>query len=148
MLANVALGVFQWHVQTNLSLRKFIVAVLLFLPYGYLAYLFEKSVLQNAGKEKGIYILQCLLGMPGMAVYLLTGDYSRVIFYGFVYYILLTVLMVVMGDKNIIKALHVVVIKVQQWVAVPAVVIAYPFLVMTFWISGPLTLFEEVFVGL
>lgn len=141
-------GYFQTDAMYVLTFRKFIVACILLLPYLYLAIRFFKNMLQHSENHKSIYWLIAVLGLPGMGVYALFSDYSRVLFYGFVYYLALIVVLLLADDRGAKAAIADLRLWVSEHIAFPAAVVAYPFIIMTIWVSGPLELFLETFVAL
>lgn len=148
LILNIHNGVFTAYVKTNLILVKFIITIILILPYIIFGALFFKNVYDNESKEKREFIIfSFLAGCLAPITYTILGDYSRAFFYGFIYYILLVLINIAMDNKSYIEAFQKTKNIISNYVAFPGILIAYPFIIMTIWISGSLELLVEVFVG-
>lgn len=149
VIVNSYVGIFATDMQGSLSFTKFIVALFLFIPYMIFSVVFLKRLFVGTDMVKTIsYVITMLFGLLGPIVYIVLGDYSRAIFYGFIYYIFTIMIQVVIGNSDFVDSSNNVVEVVNKFVSFPAVVIAYAFIIMTMWISGPVILFEETFIGL
>lgn len=144
---NYQFGVFQTDAIYAFTFRKFAVACILLIPYLIIAIRMFVKLIKSLKKNRTFYLISVILGLPGILVYLCLADYSRVVVYGFVYFILLILSFLLEGDKKVEKVVEESIVILGDGVG-RAVFVAYPFLIMTFWISGPLTLFEETFVAL
>ncbi len=130
--------------QTAISGKKFLAILILCIPYYMAAFIYFKKKLESEGIKAAV----ALLGLPGVLIQLQANDYGKAVFYGFVYYIMLAVCSLVLGNGSSIAAMEETKGKVASAIAFPVLIIAYPLLFMLLWIAGPLPLFEEVFVGL
>lgn len=148
-VVNKSVGIFSTDVQSSLTFTKFIFSVILVIPYIILGVLFFRQLCMKEIKSKKIgYILTLVIGIVAPVVYVVLGDYSRAFFYGFVYYIFVVLMQIVMNNEKYTNSIYKIYMMISKYVAFPGVLIAYPFIIMTFWISGPVVLFEETFVGL
>lgn len=149
LIVNISKGIFTTDVQGSLTLTRFIIALILVIPYIILGILFlRKLCVQEVKVNKICHILTMTLGVVAPVMYVILGDYGRAFFYGFVYYIFIVLVQVVMNNEKYISSLYKTYMMVSKYVIFPGVLIAYPFIIMVLWASGPVTLFEETFVGL
>lgn len=148
MAINIALGIFSMDIYSTLSPTKFIVSCVLFIPYIIIGILFTIKLLSNSRSRGLLYIVIMFPGVISPIFYLWHADYSRALFYAFSYYIILVTVEICKGNKYFIKSMADVISVVNNYVSFPGVLIAYPFVIMTMWVSGPVTLFVETFVGL
>ncbi len=133
----VAAGVRGKDAQTLLGGTQFVVMILFFLPYFYTAWKFFSGLLQGAGKEqKRKYLLYLAGGIPAPVIWCLLGDYSRVILYGFAYYILLGMMFMALGDGYFAEQIQRTKDKVKEYLPIPEVFILYPLIFITFWMMG------------
>ena len=102
VLVSVKMGYFMTDGMYVLTLKKFVVTCLLFLPYAWLMVKYMRDVLLSA-KNKALYLLLFMGGLPGVIAYGLLADYSRVIFYGFVYYLILICFLLIQQQKILMK---------------------------------------------
>lgn len=123
--------------QMNLTLKQFLLMILCFSPYLYLAFVFLKKL-----KMKWFMIIGVL---PSVVINLYLQDFSRAVFYVFAYFIFVVLCLVVLEDENTISQLEATKTKVKEWIPLPILVIVYPLLFMTFWVAGPLALMNENF---
>lgn len=148
VVVTMALGTFSADFQHPLSLKKFVVMLVLLSPYAAVAVHFLKGLMSRAGNAiKKVYGVIALAGVIAPAVMAAGQDYARAVFYGFTYYSFLVLFTTVKSDEEVSAQLE----DSKQWVTervpVPAVFILYAFLFMTFWISGPLELIQETLLG-
>lgn len=127
----------------SISLKKFIVLVILMLPYILIGFDFFKGLL----KKSKVYILMLLAVIPMFGYDLLTRDYSRAFFHVFVYFTIVIMAQIALKDKAIIQQVESIEEKITDYVSIPSVLIIYPFIFMTLWISGFVVLPAEIFVG-
>lgn len=132
--------------QVAISWEQWIRILILCIPYYLVAAYYYKEQLKGSHKIKTVVTF--LLGLPGVVSQVIVGDYGKAVFYGFTYYIMLTLCAIVLGDEESRDALEETKTKIASLIGLPVLVIAYPLLFMLLWIAGPLPLFEEVFVGL
>lgn len=148
LILNIHNGIFTTDVKTSLVLVKFIITIILILPYLILGAIFFKNIYDNESKEKRSFVIfSFLAGFLSPITYTILGDYKRAFFYGFIYYILLVLINIAMDNKSYIEAFQKIKNIISNYVAFPGILIAYPFIIMTIWISGPLELYVEIFVG-
>lgn len=135
-------------VREVMSLQQFLAAIVLLSPYLFIAWDFFRGV-QRKQEQKSRIILWILflLGIPNAVMQTVMGDYARAIVYTFMYYILIVMTMMALQHQPVVAQMRETKDKLKQMVPIPSVVIAYPLLIMTFWIAGPITLFTEVFTG-
>lgn len=127
----------------SISLTKFIVLVVLMCPYLVIAYDFFGGLWKQS---KG-YLLVVLGALPAIIFDLLTKDYSRAFFHVFTYFILVIMALIALKDESVIKQFEETKKKIVEYVPIPSVLIVYPFVFMTLWISGFIVLPKEIFVG-
>lgn len=141
------MGYFTTDSMYALSLKKFLFVCLLMIPYAIIAIKMMMAILNRAGK-KSAYICLFTAGLPAILVYGLLADYSRVIFYGFIYYLFALAVLLIKQDQIVLVVYEEIRERIRARLPFMGLVIAYPFIVMCFWVSGPLELFAETFVGL
>ncbi len=137
------LGYINFDVRIYLSIKQVIIILLMFIPY----YVFGVIYFIKVKKNKK-YTVSLVVGLLAPICEFLLRDCSRAIFYGFMYYILLMSILLVKGEKTTSTAICELEEIIKKYIKWPALLIAYAFVIITIWISGPLTLFEETFVGL
>ena len=144
----VALRFFSTDAQQVLSTRKFLVLAVMMCPYLLMVGTLFRGIFSDASRRmKKCYGLLLAGWIPAAAVYLIAADYSRVFYQVFFYFIFLILMMLTFGDTAVSSAMEKLKEKVLSWVPIPAVLIAYPFLFLTFWISGPVPLLVEKILG-
>lgn len=134
--------------QENITFYQFIAIILFMIPYFLLAISFFVRLVKRSTIKKiiGCVFLVCGV-LPSVMVYAYIKDYSRLLFYGFFYFSFAFITLYAGKDKDFLVELDVTKRQIVEWVPIPSLLIAYPLLFMTLWVSGPLVLFVETFVG-
>ena len=134
--------------QHVLSIAKFFAMSIMHVPYLIIAFIFFGGIIKKAtGNKKIVWTCFVLGALPSILVNFYIGDYARTILYTFMYFILGVMYFIVRGDSLAVSLMSETKEKVKEWVPIPAVLVAYPLLFVTFWIAGPVVLFTEVFTG-
>ncbi len=127
-------------VQEIMSLKKYVVVLVLLLPYLVLGWKYFQTL-----KDKWLFFV---LGFIGVGFETLVGDYGRAIFYGFAYYLIFGIFTLLFHDEASHMAIEDIKRIIKEKLPIPSVVILYPLFIFTIWVCGILSLVEEQFVGL
>lgn len=142
-VVSYVLGYINFDIRINLSIKQVVIILVMFIPYYILGVIYFIKV-----KENKKYILSLVVGLIAPVIEFVFRDCSRAIFYAFIYYLLLMVVLLIKKEETTCIAICEMEETIKKYIKWPAFLIAYAFVVVTIWISGPLTLFEETFVGL
>lgn len=141
-------GSLSMDVQMTVSLRNFVLMVVLMSPYLLMAITYFKSLLNGTqGKMKMAYMVILAGGIPSATMYVLRGDFARGFFYVFAYYAVTLLVLMAKRDEKAELGLLMLKVKILQWIPIPAIVVVYPFLFMTLWVSGAHELIVETVLG-
>ena len=147
-LVSYVRGSFSMDVQMTVSLRNFVLMMVLMSPYLLMSIIYFQNLLRGAKKRmKMAYTVIFAGGIPSAAMYALRGDFARAFFYVFAYYVVTLLVLMAMRDEGAESGLMVLKNKILQWVPIPAIVVVYPILFMTLWISGAHELIVETVLG-
>ena len=125
---------FAADVQGRISGKRFLVIVLLFLPYIYAILKFFVSLIkeQTDGKSRLAYFLCGLGATPGFLLWAYLGDYCRAVIYAFAYYLLL-LLILYCQDVDFQTSWNTFRLWIKEKVVLEPVVVIYPLIILTFW---------------
>ena len=125
---------FAADVQGRISGKRFLVIVLLFLPYIYAIFQFFASLIneQTDGRHRLAYLLCGLGSVPGFLLWAYLGDYCRAVIYAFVYYLLL-LLILYCQDLAFQTSWNTFRLWIKEKVVLEPVVVIYPLIILTFW---------------
>ena len=125
---------FATDVQGRISGKRFLVIVLLFLPYIYAIFQFFASLIneQTDGRHRLAYLLCGLGSVPGFLLWAYLGDYCRAVIYAFVYYLLL-LLILYCQDLAFQTSWNTFRLWIKEKVVLEPVVVIYPLIILTFW---------------
>ena len=125
---------FAADVQGRISGKRFLVIVLLFLPYIYAIVKFFVSLIkeQADGKRRLAYFLCGLGAVPGFLLWAYLGDYCRAVIYAFIYYLLLLMLLYCQ-DAAFQISWNTFRLWIKEKVVLEPVVVIYPLIILTFW---------------
>ena len=125
---------FAADVQGRISGKRFLVIVLLFLPYTYAIFQFFASLIkeQTDGRHRLAYLLCGLGSVPGFLLWAYLGDYCRAVIYAFVYYLLL-LLILYCQDLAFQTSWNTFRLWIKEKVVLEPVVVIYPLIILTFW---------------
>ena len=125
---------FAADVQGRISGKRFLVIVLLFLPYIYAIFQFFASLIkeQTDGRHRLAYLLCGLGSVPGFLLWAYLGDYCRAVIYTFVYYLLL-LLILYCQDLAFQTSWNTFRLWIKEKVVLEPVVVIYPLIILTFW---------------
>ncbi len=141
-------GSLSMDVQVTVSLRNFVLMVILMSPYLLMAVTCFKCFFRDVPRKMKIAYMMILVGgIPSVAMYALRGDFARTVFYVFAYYVVVLLTLMAMRDEKAEIGLLILKGEILRWVPIPAVVVVYPFLFMTLWISGAHELIVETVLG-
>ncbi len=142
MIIRCVLWGFDTDVIGSISTTNVIMMAILFIPAYLLLGVFIRCITHNK-----LYVLAMILGLVGPVVEGIIGDPVRAIFYGFTYYFLLICVLYTCNNQDTVKAIDRLESIIGTYIAWPAIIPAYLFVIVTIWISGPLKLFKEIIVG-
>lgn len=125
---------FAADVQGRISGKRFLVIVLLFLPYIYAILKFFVSLIkeQADGKRRLAYFLCGLGAVPGFLLWAYLGDYCRAVIYAFIYYLLLLMLLYCQ-DAAFQISWNTFRLWIKEKVILEPVIVIYPLIILTFW---------------
>ena len=125
---------FAADVQGRISGKRFLVIVLLFLPYIYAIVKFFVSLIkeQADGKRRLAYFLCGLGAVPGFLLWAYLGDYCRAVIYAFVYYFLL-LLVLYCQNVDFQTSWNTFRLWIKEKVVLEPVIVIYPLIILTFW---------------
>ena len=125
---------FAADVQGRISGKRFLVIVLLFLPYIYVILKFFVSLIkeQTDGKRRLTYLLCGLGAVPGFLLWAYLGDYCRAVIYAFIYYLLLLMLLYCQ-DAAFQISWNTFRLWIKEKVVLEPVIVIYPLIILTFW---------------
>jgi len=148
LMAAYACGVLSTDPQSILTYERFLILLMVLSPYLYIAVRFFVQLWKKTKDSKRWGYVLFLVGvLPSAVVYILLEDYARAIFHAFAYVILVVIAYVARNDWDVICQLQETKDKIKQYVPIPVLVIAIPFLFMTLWIAGQQHLMKEVFIN-
>lgn len=138
----------EMDIQNHISFKSFLVILIMLSPYLYIALSFFAGVFKRISERKAHGLIFIILGvLPSVVVNLDIKDYTRAIYYVFFYFISVIMFLVAMKDEDISTQLEVTKKKIAEHVPIPAILIAYPLVVITIWISGVQPLLVETLLG-
>lgn len=148
----VVISIYKYGLHTDpqyiLSMNKFLVFGFMLLPYLLIAGVFFVGLIKKSvGKDIATWLCFVVGAVPSIVVNVYIGDYTRAILYTFIYFIVGVMCFIARQDSTVIEQMNKTKEVVKCWVPIPAVLVAYPLLFITFWIAGPIVLFTEVFTG-
>lgn len=124
----------------KLNRSEFPAFLLLYSPYFFIALHFFGNLLRGKSGVQRWYLPAYFLGaFTILPQYLLKVDFGRYAFTTFSYYIIMTVTLIVMGEKTVAVQLQHTKEKIKETIPVPLVVLLYPMFLMPFYdviISG------------
>ena len=125
---------FAADVQGRISGKRFLVIVLLFLPYIYgILKFFVVLIKEQTDRRHRLAYLLCVLGtVPGFMLWAYLGDYCRAVIYAFVYYLLL-LLTRYCQDLEFQASWNTFRLRIKEKVVLEPVVVIYPLIILTFW---------------
>ena len=125
---------FAADVQGRISGKRFLVIVLLFLPYIYAIFKFFVALIkeQMDRRHRLAYLLCGLGAAPGFLLWAYLGDYCRAVIYAFVYYLLL-LLIRYCQDLAFQTSWNTFRLWIKEKVVLEPVVVIYPLIILTFW---------------
>lgn len=125
---------FAADVQGRISGKRFLVIVLLFLPYIYAIFKFFVALIkeQMDRRHRLAYLLCGLGAVPGFMLWAYLGDYCRAVIYVFVYYLLL-LLIRYCQDMAFQTSWNTFRLWIKEKVVLEPVVVIYPLIILTFW---------------
>lgn len=125
---------FAADVQGRISGKRFLVIVLLFLPYIYgILKFFVVLIKEQTDRRHRLAYLLCVLGtVPGFMLWAYLGDYCRAVIYAFVYYLLL-LLILYCQDLEFQASWNTFRLRIKEKVVLEPVVVIYPLIILTFW---------------
>ena len=125
---------FAADVQGRISGKRFLVIVLLFLPYiyGILKFFVVLIKEQTDGRHRLAYLLCGLGSVPGFLLWAYLGDYCRAVIYAFVYYLLL-LLILYCQELAFQTSWNTFRLWIKEKVVLEPVVVIYPLIILTFW---------------
>lgn len=140
ILSAIWLGFVEKDVQEILSLKKFLLLILLFSPYLCVGAHFLFSLCREAKKQNDRQYVRCVLyacaGCVPAILWTAAGDYSRAVFYGFVCYLVPAVCFAAQGDGFFAARLKEEKEAVKKVLPLPEIFVAYPLIFIIFWITG------------
>lgn len=137
-LVSYKLGMLRVDAQQIIDIKKFIVILVLLLPYIICAIIMYYNLIKK-NKEvthKIYYILASLVGVPGFVVWAVAGDYTRAIVNLFLCYGMYLLVLITNRDKILTEQINSLCEVIKKWVPINAVVIIYIAAIMLFWICG------------
>lgn len=135
-------------IQNELSFKSFFAILVMLSPYLYIALSFMAGVFKRLNESKTKGFLFIILGaIPSVVINLNIKDYTRALYYVFFYFISIIMFLVAMKDEDISTQLEVTKKKLADYIPIPAILIAYPLVIITMWISGIQPLLEETLLG-
>lgn len=139
---------FHSDAQHAISFEQFGMIVVLMIPYMFFVIPFFSGLIRRVSWKRklgwGLLLLGCI---PSIAVNMYIEDYSRLLFQVFTYFSFIVISLFSGNDNDTMEQLEITRKQIKEWVPIPVVIIAYPLIIMTLWVSGPLDLFIETFVG-
>lgn len=125
---------FAADVQGRISGKRFLVIILLFLPYIYAIFKFFVALIkeQMDRRHRLAYLLCGLGAVPGFMLWAYLGDYCRAVIYAFVYYLLL-LLILYCQDLAFQTSWNTFRLWIKEKVVLEPVVVIYPLIILTFW---------------
>lgn len=135
-------------IQNHISFKQFLVVLVMLSPYLYIALSFFAGVFKRLNDRKTKGFLFVILGViPSVVINLNIKDYTRALYYVFFYFISIIMFLVAMKDEDVSTELEVTKNKLTDYLPIPAILIAYPLVIITIWISGFQFLLEETLLG-
>lgn|GEM_PF-1293246 len=127
---------FSFDVQGRITTQRFLVLLLLLLPYLFVGLKFLRSIICEVANNKRIknaYILSVLGGFPTFGLWVYLHDYCRGIHYTFVYYLLILLLGYTRDDFYLKKCVNDYFKKIKSKIIISPVIIIYLLIIVTFW---------------